>query len=520
MTDFDELLLSAISGGSTQSDTMSTLLAERIVAILRRPETRSSVPMERGKIAFRRQVLRSLGVDYHGRRFGKQLAELLRASVEQVYDEHVHEATGPDTRRQSPVGWEAAVAASGELTRVAHELGIVQLVVLGRLSGGLSGSYVLKVSYSAVAGEEIFGILKLSRKLDEMSSEARGHRAAASSWLSAHTPTEPIHREFSDGGWAGLLSPLAFPARPRQDASDTLHDAIRIGQSTRCQRILTSVGRSYGQNFSNCARGTMRPLEIGSSFSLVMNTWKRPAQSQAWSDEDFWAEVGLPLPSETAFRDGDVVRPNPLRWHDHMARTQAIFWSSLQHGDLNTRNIVLSSDERPLYQFIDFEKSLTTNPLLDVAWLALWVARSGCNDGQLDDPTWSSMPRLITNAFLLGRAPDDFIHEAANGLNLVAAMGSSLAKAAGCKKKAVDRNETFQLHARIALGASALAMSYYDARRWIDSIGLDDPAQNRVRRLWSITYFRVASISLHDLFPTVRIADSMFDLNEAIAQRE
>lgn len=408
----------------------------------------------------------------------------------------------------------ARVAAGREIpldtiTEVRDVFHLEELKWLGTLAGGRSGSTVLKVYIRERPAKEAVGVLKLTREQDDYQRERRGYDEAHGDWLRHWVAEKPLACECSSGLFA-LLSRLAFPPDATGDDSDSLEVTILRGQRARSTAVVSELGRAYSSHLPDADRKDDAPSDF---VRQLVRHWPGTIDRRIWSEEDLWTIVGLPGPRTPAFLDGGVLRWNPLWLLNRgigQPNEKRVYFHSLQHGDLNARNVLLRRrDDSPasgcLVQLIDLEKAERTSSLLDICWLTLWIiVASGSRVPRASATHWALLPQRLVGAVIEGQQDDEELGSLQLGVDLASVLAHDVRE----MPRAFTDNATkgfwenrINDQLRLTLTITALVMTYYEARnleRAFDEGEDTESSENQLSVLWAVTFFRIAAIALKE----------------------
>jgi Phosphotransferase enzyme family len=203
-----------------------------------------------------------------------------------------------------------------------------------------------------------------------------------------------------------------------------------------------------------------------------------------------------------------------------------VFFTAFQHGDLNARNLLISNPgtTRVKAQMIDFEKACESSPFLDLCWLSLWLLSASKKSLPVDAHQWAAAPAAFANVFAEGSDVDDDVGALQTGVDLARELARGVL--AKDKEKSAEaqgfwKNRIAE-HLKLTLGATALAMSYYEVRsvvRLVERGGDRDAEEARLASLWAICFFHIAALALRHYSPERFAARPIHDIGEIIAAR-
>ncbi len=435
---------------------------------------------------------------------------VVKAVSQEISDHYQHRPEIVERReRRRARADEVRGAPLDTIDEVKSALGLEELKWLGTIVGGRSGAIVVKTYIRERSVNEAVGILKLTRRYDDYERERGGYEAALRDWFRAWVTAKPLACECPSGFFA-LLSRLAFPPDISGDDSDSLENIVLRGERGRAMAVMSELGGAYASHLPGSERKYETPSEFVRS---VVRHWPVTAARRVWSEDDLWTMIGLPGPHTPAFIDGAAVRWNPLWLVGRDLGRQGerrVYFSSLQHGDLNTRNVLVRRAQGTvvashLVQFIDLEKTERTSSLLDVCWLALWiVVAAGSRVPGAAPEHWAALPDRFVDAVVGGSLRDEDLGPFQLGIDLASALMGGMRDISkrfdDSATKGFWENRLYD-QLRLTLGVTSLVMTYYEARnleRAFDE-GEDMASSScQVSTLWAVTFFRIAAAALKE----------------------
>jgi hypothetical protein len=280
------------------------------------------------------------------------------------------------------------------------------------LAGGLSGSEVRLCTFALEDRCLRLGVLKRTTKRGDFDREVAGNELAAQSWL-AHSglvqPEVPMARSHPSGKEDIILCELALPPPLGATAPrvNTLHDYVQHRDAETAGKAVASVGRAYA-GCLGVAGGEPCSGPAWEELLGIREHWAKPVRDGVWESSRFWRELGLPGLEQPGYREGDRLRPNPLYafTHEEWWRGQTLhIFKGLQHGDLNTNNVlVYPSEDGIRCCFIDFEKVTQRASLaLDPCWLAIWLVAAAAGGADLTPDELRHFPEAFTECAATGK---------------------------------------------------------------------------------------------------------------------
>jgi hypothetical protein len=389
-----------------------------------------------------------------------------------------------------------------------------ELQIAEALSGGWSGSIVIRVYYREHGSHTELGVFKCTDDKGDFQRERDGQSAARCSWMAEWVEPRLYSAALPEGAHGDntetfvLLTPLAFPPSPRQQVVPTLYDLIHARREThRCKKAVAVLGSAYATQFGKLAPAEEDFMLVRDLFLRTIKNWAKPYKENAWNDNAFWHSVDLPIPRKACFQDGERVLWNPL-WLIHSekfggaAKVEGRFTE--QHGDLNARNVMLPieeaqvTDARSPLRLIDFEKWTKQSAVLDLCWLGLAILEA-CAPLRPSIEFWFDLPERFVCAVV--DDGDDRQADSGNfelGLELVGGLFGPLHENARRISPVMENSVSNMLC--ITLGAAALAFAYYSARALDIRPGVVWRADDtQFRLLWAMFGFRVAALCLNRL---------------------
>jgi hypothetical protein len=153
---------------------------------------------------------------------------------------------------------------------------------------------------------------------------------------------------------------------------------------------------------------------------------------------------------------------------------------------------------------IDFEKAGENLLGLDLCWLALTTLMASARQVRPDSPNWLHLPGAFIRA-VYGEPARGHLGDFQLGLDVVRSLFSHFhaAPPAGASDY---RALVLQDLLPLVLGGSALAKVLYemrDVRKRVDRGDAITSTENRGKRLWAVTFFRISAAAFGRLHPPV-----------------
>ncbi len=151
------------------------------------------------------------------------------------------------------------------------------------------------------------------------------------------------------------------------------------------------------------------------------------------------------------------------------------FLKSIQHGDLNCRNILVASSQqdersaRELFRLIDFEKSSQQSALPDICWLSLWMLAASEHPPEPEVGDWNAMTFQFVATVLNQEGDDRFLGSFQIGIDLVKCLLGDVWELPNTYPNPVERgllDNTIRKQFALTLCACAVAMCAYEVRRF------------------------------------------------------
>lgn len=384
------------------------------------------------------------------------------------------------------------------IDRIKNELGLTQCFIVRAINSGRSGASVYWVQFSKGSGAEL-GVLKILQKEEDLLTEYDAHLDLQESWMREYIPHNP-QRDIKN------LSLLINSVGRKPDTSPDkleLDYLIKYGDPRIFKKILKHISKSYYREYDRQRRSSNhKGLPHFEVWNKIMESWPAAYKEGAWSSPYYWHECGLPSYSEKYLMVDNQLYWNPVYLVNHstLLKDDSISYVCfIQHGDLNTGNILFGDDE--CAKFIDFEKSCENSGLFDLCWLSLWILQSrrtppsstSCHFGSLIDAFYdvTSGSDITENMF-------DYDH--------VLSLCKLLFKPFLSGSNDIERL-SFSQQFNVTMAAAALGMAFYEVRsvkKLIDSISDEDVwVRTKSHRMWSVLYLGLASkfLSNHTRVP-------------------
>lgn len=178
------------------------------------------------------------------------------------------------------------------------------------------------------------------------------------------------------------------------------------------------------------------------------------------------------------------------------------FRYSIQHGDLNARNVLLPYDEptteRPA--LIDFEKTRESSALLNLCYLACFILEASRSNKLGDGGYWKQVPGAFVKSICEKNGDSELDHGSWQlALNQNVVLFSQIWSTA----KSPEEINSLSMQLRLTLGLTAMLRCYYEVRSFhnMKKSDLDEVT------FWSRLYFRIAAIAFQPVLKPVDPAD-------------